>query len=804
MIPFSLLLANPGDYSSTSSNQQEMQETVQQTADQVAQMERDVDETKKTSKMAAFKDGARRNAPKIGAMIGASLSAIWGLFKASKRPIRVTRDPVLLMAMVVLGAIAWLRSYVYNDNIILVNAIVAACFVAIIAGTSDADFLSLVRYYTLWGAGIIAAQWAIDMVAINRNNLLLDLPMFVVTQLVYFAWVAHALLFQRYVENAVTRGVKFAFSLLVLFIIITSLATLPIIAGYNLRGETISFSEGGTLMIEAAQNLRNATITGAERAQNRTDDIFRYATGSYEEDVDRNAGVQTLGLRFTEVILSHTDGNYYQGDAISAWGSMESKSLDRAIFVNTSCYVDRKLGSSRVKEGSITNPEFTIQDLDYRDVVCSFPRHTFTEVQNHMLEIVADFEFSTNSYLRRYFIRQEEIVNLRQSNVDPISFFNIPREDEQGRYTNGPIELSVMKPNLLQPIEQGTQFVIGYRIDNNRRMGWNQGKLLDIKNFVISIPAGFAIERGIDGELACSHPFESYSSEQCLADCQELGKGDRCFSDCSGQNMFRLVPEEFSKAEEHGTEFIRMPLVMTCPVVVQNVQGVLDQAQIGIRNFRANADYTFQISAERPFRILARENYVNPLALTDICGFKTQHNNTQISGNPETIASAAREIIIDPKNPPEEPTPPAENGDTDETNQAPSTLPQRSEPLISNEVLAEKAGRHIECTEIIKAIIAFRNSAATSANNLGYTGIQREQLEELGASTTEDYRETFNDITHTARYLRDKLDNDPRCTVNGQQILDCALGLFVCDSPNNQCAQAQVPIIIQLAKYYGE
>jgi hypothetical protein len=796
MIPVSLLLANPGDSASNGSTAQDTQEEVERTEEAVENVQSDVNEIKKASKIASLGGAFKKGGGKTAAFLGTMAVGTWALLKPTRAKVISTSNPALLAIMITLGVVAYFITYIYGYNVFMANFFIAALAFIAVKGMTNVDFRFAVNHFvTVWFAISIVQLTFDTFISSTRNNLGLDLAIFVAAQIVYFFWLFYALIFQKFVYNGIVAAARFMLTILIVYILLATIATQPIIAEYNFRGETISLTEGRTLLYEAGINIWNATVMGAERAQNRTENVFRYATGSYEEDVDRNAAIRTLGLKITEVYLSHQDGTYFQGDPISAWGVMESRTLDRPITVNTSCYVDRKLGTTRKKEGSITNPTFTIQDLDYRDIMCSFPRHTFTQPQNHMLELVAEFEFSTNSYLRRYFIRQEEMTNLRTSNVDPARFFNIPREDENGRYTNGPIELSVLKPNLLQPLEQGTQFVIGYRIDNNRRMGWTQGKLLDIKNLFISIPQGFTVERTADGQLACSLPFEEYSSEQCLADCLEVGKGDRCFSDCSGQTMFKLVAEEFSKAEEHGTTFIQMPLIMTCSVTTQNVQAVFDRSQIAIKNFRASADYTFQISSERPFRIVAREGYVNPQALSDICGFKTQHNNTQITGNPQAIANAARNIIADPRQ--------QQVATATPVNETNTTSTPSQEPIISNQIITQKAEPFI-CAEIIKAIIAFRNNVATSANNIGYTGIRREQLEEIGASTTENYQETFNDITHTARYLRNKLDNDPRCTVNGEKIIDCALGQLLCDSTNNQCAQTQVPIIIQLARYYGQ
>lgn len=603
------------------------------------------------------------------------------------------------------------------------------------------------------------------------------LGLFILYLFLYMPWVSYILFVQNSVNGWFKDLAGFFLIIFLLFVVLGVLAGQGFLQrqqfteGASLRGE---FS---TLARENWALIINATVTGVERAQNRSDDVFRYATGSYEESVDRDSQIQTLGLRFKELLLSNPDGTYFQGDAVSAWGVLESRSLDRAINVNASCLVDRRLGPNLWVEGIVNNPQFTIHDLDYRDITCSFPRHTFPDVKGHTLEIFADFDFTTNSYLRRYFISQQDFTNLRSNNIDPIQFYNIPRSDETGRFTNGPIELSLIKHNLLQSIERDTDFIIGIRVDVNRRMGWTGGQLLDIQNLVISLPSGLRIKQDRDGYM-CSHSFVNYPSDQCYADCLARHTAERCMDTCGEHVMYQLESTDFELSRENGIDFVKTPLIFTCTVEVVNTADVIGrQSPIGIGNFRATADYRFRTSVEKPFRIIERTGYVNPNRLDDICGFKTEHLDSNVQINVEGVANAARNIIVNPKNPEENVT-------------------------ISNSVIQEKSGGVI-CPALLKGIIALRTTQAQSPNLLGYTGITAEQLREVSAPVDEDFRETFNDITYTSQFLLNKL-NTEECQLQGERIIDCALGHFLCDSSSGPCVNNFVPRVIALAKHYNE
>lgn len=686
---------------------------------------------------------------------------------------------IAFLLLFLIGFLAFLFTYQFVFWFIGVNFFTGLLFGILTPGIRNR--VQALLHFIMVGFAISLLQYVVDFFIVpllESSGWFRLLILFILYLLYYMPWITYLVFIQNFIIAPLR---SFSAALLVIALILILFGAM-VHNGYiqrqQLQGAAVALKgEFFPLFEENWNNIVNATVRGVERAQNRSDDVFRYATGSYEENIDKNAQVQTLGIRFKEIQLSNIDGVYFQGDPISAWAVLESKSLDREIPVNASCLIDKKLGPNLWKEGIVNNPQFSIFDLDYRDITCSFPRHTFPDIKSHTLEIIADFDFTTNSYLRRYFIRQQDSNNFRMNDVDPLVFYEIPREDEIGKFTNGPLEVSIIKNNLLQTIERDTEFVVGIRLDVNRRMGWTNGRLLDIQNLVLSVPDGFKVAQDSEG-LFCSHPFVEYSSGECYSDCLSRHSQDRCDSQCGEHLMYKLVATEFDKAKEFGIEYVKTPLIFTCQVVVTSAaEAIGGQNPIGIGNFRASADYRFRTSIEKPFRITEKSGYVNPMLVKDFCGFKTTYLDTDVQINAAGVATLSKDLVRNPKQPVENVT-------------------------ISDDIIQSMTGGVI-CPQIIKGIIAYRKANPGSSNLLGYTGITSQQLVEISASSDADFKETLEDIVYTTEYLIKKL-NSEECQYQDGKLLDCALGYFFCDNPSGPCATTHVPRIVQVAKYYGE
>ncbi|MFT4325947.1 MAG: hypothetical protein ACMXYK_00415 [Candidatus Woesearchaeota archaeon] len=505
--------------------------------------------------------------------------------------------------------------------------------------------------------------------------------------------------------------------------------------------------------------------------QTRTqfEDDFARIQGTYEEDVDAEAGVSALGLQLTNLEMSNRNRAYFQGDAVTAWAGLEARSVGRTIDATISCLVDRRDGPELMKRGSLNVNSLSIDSIDYRDIVCTFPAHTFDRVNNHQLEILAHFNFTTNAYVRRYFMDQEEHSVLRQNGVDPMRFFNIPSE-LQSVFTNGPVSLTVAKREILDPISNGKDFVLGIQVDVNRRSSYRDGKIRDIQSLTFSLPPGFVLQRQ-GGQYSCGgFPVKQYSENDCIADCRIQGKGDRCEQDCRNFNSYALDLTQnrgglsFSQ-ERSGDRYLQVPFTIPCSVEVSSVRQILGDSQIGIANFRASIDYTFEVSEVTTFSVQRREGYVNQNLEQEFLGLTTFYMHPG--------------VVID----------------VDRVNQFyERALPtvEQADPYLANSVLPHA---------LMQGVIAYANRNGPANNiGLGFTGITSAKLREVGL---EWQGETGSDVGFTSIYLQHKMDNECSAQFDGvENLIDCALAHMFCDTAGGTCEENVVPIILALAEKF--
>lgn len=507
-------------------------------------------------------------------------------------------------------------------------------------------------------------------------------------------------------------------------------------------------------------------------SKNRTLDLYnrslQYATTgkTYEEEVDAQASVQSLGVNFQSVELTSPDARYLQGDPVSVWAILESKSLDRGIDVSIDCVTKLPKGDEKV--GNVNNPKFNIKDQDIRDILCTYDKDTFQKVGTHVLTLGAKFNYTTGSYLRRYFISEEDSQSVRESGQDPIQYFDIPTEDEASIFTNGPISLSVVKHGLLQSIDTSyKEFVVGYRVENNVKYGMD-GKMADVQSFVISLPDGLVLKPSSTGKgYECTSPaeFEVYSADECIDKCRKDGiDQDRCYSDCAKYNMYKLT-SEMNKDEEGN---IKLPFIVSCNVEARNPMSFLGKDLIAIKNFRASIDYTYEVTSSSSFTVGAKDGYTPVSELDDFCEYKTAYFDYSES-DPEGVYKLAQKYVPDG-------------------------------------VWGNSFGG-FSCSKmkyLVSAVIAMRyRRGADNKYGLGLTGITEYQAElafkqdpSIKIDATSLREDDVNNVKAFKAYI-DYMVNG-KCSLEGKKLLDCAINEFLENERN------PAPAVIQLTRYLEE
>jgi hypothetical protein len=537
---------------------------------------------------------------------------------------------------------------------------------------------------------------------------------------------------------------------------------------YGFLGGAVSSQElsaigrGVNRALEFTFDLKDVIVDSARNIKNTTRNFVNesYNSLTYEEQVDENAGVAALGLSLVDFVFSNQDHKYLQGDAVSAFVTVEAKSLDTPIDVLASCSAIKN--KDETVEGRINTPEFSVYDLEIRDLSCSFPKDTFQEKgKSHKVSITTQFNYVTSSYLRRYFMDRDAFSNLRRGDVDPIAHFSISKEDEHSKFTNGPISLALIKNGLLQTLDDSqNSFSLRLGLDVNRKFAGQAGVLRQISSLTFSLPDGLSVGRAPDGTYDCTQSFNLLDTGSCVATCgQNLG----CVEDCGTYKIYALNPESIDYVGKNGNIYVSLPFTMSCEIDVDSPRAILGNGPYGIQNFRSQASYTFELTSESAFSVQERKGYIVAENTHDFCGkqFKVRNDIDEVqTGSLEVMQERAEPFV--------------------------NTLPQDG-----------------ICPGLLKAIGTWYHRGGSYVGpNFGPLGVTRAKAETVSQKTFTDDELITNQVSLAVEYLNAQLKDE--CTQGDKVFLDCAVGKLVCNGDNDAaCHVSAIPQILALTTMYG-
>lgn len=500
----------------------------------------------------------------------------------------------------------------------------------------------------------------------------------------------------------------------------------------------------------AFQNFQNASADALNRTQQ-----YVLTGKSYEEQVDDSVGTDSLGLTFKSLDFSNLDAKYKEGQAIEGWAVLEASSLDTPIDVETYCKINPKttpfFGETNVEE-------FTVYNYDLRDIICSVEEDTFEDFAVHEMRIFANFDYTTSGYVRRYFMKQSDLSELRQNNIDPINQYNIDRSDDAGKFTSGPVRLDIIKNGLLQGIDDvsGTQFIVGVRIDNN--LAFNRdGIVKDISLLVMALPDGFEVRKTSSGDYACTGgDVEILDKAVCQSRCVVDGQLDnKCANDCDSYTHYNIKVETTNDKENNNEDYVKTPTQISC--TVETSERIFEDSPIVIKNFRVYADYTYQLHIGKSFTVLEDPNYLGS-------AFK------ELSYCSDLYSAF---------------------GDTSIPNAA--AIKDNAKEYVNSESYAGV------CEPVLKAMVAFNyRSGTATGSGIGATGMNLARINSVLDMPVSQSEAEQSSISITNTYLNYYLQGS--CMKQGNPSIDCALNHFYCGAESS-CASSEV--VIGLANSYA-
>ncbi len=228
----------------------------------------------------------------------------------------------------------------------------------------------------------------------------------------------------------------------------------------------------------------------------------------YTGEVDKNAK-EKLGVYIEN--MKQADANLYEDDRVTIWANIKARTLERdaSVSVKVSC---KAKGNEKEIEGDadIVNEKektktFSMARDEVEDIDCVFYEGEL-EKGSYSIKFNAEFNFTTMSYIKSYFIDKERLRSFTREGIDVFNFYKITDKSPVAIYTNGPVMVGMETSS--QPVgiseEADTMPKLGITIQNN----W-EGKIKRINELIIYVPDSMEID--LD---SCDHAFEKAENLQ--------------------------------------------------------------------------------------------------------------------------------------------------------------------------------------------------------------------------------------------------------------------------------------------------
>lgn len=332
------------------------------------------------------------------------------------------------------------------------------------------------------------------------------------------------------------------------------------------REQTESFLER---VGEGANRFYNDIMGGMRRA---VVGQIQYAAGDYytgrvDENREEPLGVYIENLQLASDI-------FYEDEPITVWGALKARTLDpnNPIDINISCSSTiggTECGTRRV-QGDV-NPDPTLQGITYRifgreyqDLSCEFPARTLSSGYRD-IRFTAEFDFTTDAYLKIYFIDQDRSRALARANIDPFTEYSIQDRRPIAVYSNGPISIGAGTSEPLVALSPNRDFRFGITFNNR----W-QGKIKRLKTLVIKIPETMDLVR-------CDQQVTQRACEG---------------NECEGGKYTRVWVLDLSSRQLTNITSAR---TFSCRVHTEDVQATLGGVPIATKYFKVRAEYVYEI-----------------------------------------------------------------------------------------------------------------------------------------------------------------------------------------------------------------
>lgn len=299
---------------------------------------------------------------------------------------------------------------------------------------------------------------------------------------------------------------------------------------------------------------------------NSWNDTRRTVSGEdfYASQVDTYS-TEPLGVFLEDVEAG--DEKYQAGDTVSIAGRLKVSSIEDTVTATIRCYAkdsDDNLTKGRispVKGSDEYESTINFRGNEEEYIICNLddmPKGSYEVGFN------VTFTFTTQGYLKTYFMDKEKKRAMVAKKIDPFQYFGITDTLPTSIHTAGPIELGIGSVNTL-PVGVNTadpndfSASLGISLKN-----LNEGKIKKIDSITMHIPKGLRMDE---------------------KDCNTKIEGGKCTETCT---IPKSELQRNSLQEIEGKTF-------RCNLRLDDAGLLLGSTPISIRYYRAEANYTYQI-----------------------------------------------------------------------------------------------------------------------------------------------------------------------------------------------------------------
>jgi len=282
-----------------------------------------------------------------------------------------------------------------------------------------------------------------------------------------------------------------------------------------------------------------------------TENRLEIATGGLYQGVVEKNRYEQLGVYIDNVRTA--DPKFYSTEEVTVWGTVKAKTLSEPSKVTFSCDRWYKEGDQNVKyqaKSVIPSKPFTIYNLEENDFECVFEP---LEGGTHTITMSSLYNFETDSYHKSYFIDRDRYRSMLRERIDPFKQAGIEDTSPVTVSTNGPVEVDMNVQNLIGVVKQSSTpseagqsidtsedatthlTILGMQLKNrgsvdegNNVVGTYEGKIKNIKEFVVLLPKGVTIPN--EGADCKPVKFKPYALGTCMSTCTSVK--DSCNTEC--------------------------------------------------------------------------------------------------------------------------------------------------------------------------------------------------------------------------------------------------------------------------------